>query len=178
MLRGAFGAPVLCFPIHFPAIAFPCSVGRFWFSVLALWSFIFQYAALSFGGLNWTMRRRKAFPCSVALVSCFAEAFPCSVALVFRFWGCHWVVQHGLNEGVKNMYKTNAILHILKMKGLFGEAIKTIPENKNSKKRFENKCLARSPRELFGAQLGCSIFWCAQLGCSDGAPKNVRTTLK
>ena len=32
---------------------------------------------------NWTMKTRKAFPCSAALVPFFAGAFPCSVALVF-----------------------------------------------------------------------------------------------
>ena len=47
------------------------------------------------------------------------------------------VVQHGLNEGVKNIYKTNAILHILKTKGTFGEAIKTIPKNKINKKALK-----------------------------------------
>ena len=35
---------------------------------------------------NWTMRARKAFPCTVALVPFFAGTFPCSVALVFHFW--------------------------------------------------------------------------------------------
>ncbi len=32
---------------------------------------------------NWTMKTRKAFPCSAALVPFFAGAFSCSVALVF-----------------------------------------------------------------------------------------------
>ena len=32
---------------------------------------------------NWTMKTRKAFPCSTALVPFFAGAFPCSVALAF-----------------------------------------------------------------------------------------------
>ena len=44
------------------------------------------------------------------------------------------VVQHGLHEGINNMCKTNAILHMVKMKGVFGEVIKTIPKNKNDKK--------------------------------------------
>ena len=32
---------------------------------------------------NWTLKMRKAFPCSVALVLFFVGAFSCSVALVF-----------------------------------------------------------------------------------------------
>ena len=32
---------------------------------------------------NWTLKMRKAFPCSVALVPFCAGAFPCSTALVF-----------------------------------------------------------------------------------------------
>ena len=32
---------------------------------------------------NWTMKIRKAFPCSVSFVPFCAGAFPCSVALVF-----------------------------------------------------------------------------------------------
>ena len=39
------------------------------------------------GGPDWgPIRRRKAFPCSVAFVSFCGEAFSCSVALVFGFW--------------------------------------------------------------------------------------------
>jgi hypothetical protein len=53
----------------------------------------------------------------MALVPFCAGVFPCSVALVFRFWACNPLVQHGLREGVRNMYKTNAILPILKADG-------------------------------------------------------------
>ena len=72
----------------------------------------------------------------------------------FLIFGDRSMVQHGLDEGVKNIYETNAILHILKMKGTFGEAIETIPKNKISKKSFENECLERSPWALFGLHLG------------------------
>ena len=101
----------------------------------------------------WTMKARQVFPCSVALVPFCTGAFPCSVALVFGFWGYRSMVQHGLNEGVKNMYKTNAILHILKMKGTPGAATKTSPKNKMSKNMFKNKCFVRSPWALFGVHL-------------------------
>ena len=58
----------------------------------------------------------------------------------FGILGLPLVVQHGLNEGVNNIYKTNAILHIFKMKGMPGAATKTTPKNKISKKSPENEC--------------------------------------
>ena len=76
---------------------------------------------------NWTIKTRKAFPCSVALIPFCAGAFPCSVALVFLFWVTVPMVQHGRSQGVKNTYKTNAILLIFKMKGTPGAATKWIP---------------------------------------------------
>ena len=36
----------------------------------------------------------------------------------------------------------------------------------------------RLPWELFGVHLGWSIFWCAQLGCSNGPPTNFKNNLK
>ena len=63
----------------------------------------------------------------------------------FSFFGDRSMVQHGLNEGVKHMYKTNAILFLLKMKGTPGAATKWIPKNTISTKSFENECLVRSP---------------------------------
>ena len=78
---------------------------------------------------NWTMKARKTFPCSVALVPFFAGAFSCSVALVFLFLGDRSMVQHGLDEGVTNIYKTNVILHIFKVKGRPGATTKRIPKS-------------------------------------------------
>ena len=64
------------------------------------------------------------------------------------------MVQHGLNEGVKNIYKTNAILRIFKVKCMPGAATKWIPKNNMYKKWFENDFLVRSPGELFEAPNG------------------------
>ena len=55
----------------------------------------------------------------------------------FLILGNRSMVQHGLSEGVKNIYKTNAILHILKMKASPGAATKTSPKNKNSKQTLK-----------------------------------------
>ena len=78
----------------------------------------------------------------------FAGTLPCSVALVFFgagalslqwrsfldrfFFPVHLVVVCGPCEGVQNIYKTNVILHILKMQASPGAATKTSPKNKNS----------------------------------------------
>ena len=57
----------------------------------------------------------------------------------FLIFGERSMVQHGLNEGVKHIYKTNAILHVLKVKGTPGAATKWIPMSKICKKTFENE---------------------------------------
>ena len=49
------------------------------------------------------------------------------------------MVQHGVDEGVKNIYKTNAILHIFKVKCTTGVATKWIPKSKISKTTPENE---------------------------------------
>ena len=49
------------------------------------------------------------------------------------------MVQHGVDEGVKNIYKTNVILHIFKVKCKPGAATKWTPKSKICKKAFENE---------------------------------------
>ena len=48
----------------------------------------------------------------------------------FSFFGDRSMFQHGLNEGVTNIYKTNAILHIFKVKCTLGAATKCIRKTK------------------------------------------------
>ena len=57
----------------------------------------------------------------------------------FFIFGERSMVQHGVDEGVKNIYKTNAILHIFKVKCTSGAATKWIQKSKFCKKTFENK---------------------------------------
>ena len=49
------------------------------------------------------------------------------------------MVQHGVDEGVKNIYKPTAIMHIFKVKCTPGAATKWIPTSKICKKTFENE---------------------------------------
>ena len=88
-------------------------------------------------GPIWTMTMQKAFPCSVAPVLFFDGAFPCSAALVFQLWTFLRVVQLGLSEGVRNIYKTNAFLLIFKFKGAPGAASKRIQKNNICEKDME-----------------------------------------
>ena len=57
----------------------------------------------------------------------------------FLIFGDRSMVQHGVDEGVKNIYKTNVILHNFKVKCTQGAATKWIPKSKIYKKTTENK---------------------------------------
>lgn len=81
-------------------------------------------------------------------------------------------------QGRQKRYKNNAFLTIFQMKGTLGAATKCIPKSKVCKISPENECFVRLPWELFGVHLGWSIFWCAQLGCFNGAPKSFKNMLK
>jgi hypothetical protein len=130
-------------------------------------------------GPDWGPQlRRKAFPCSVAFVPSCVGAFPCSLGLVFGFLTFPWVVQHGLSEDIRNMYKTIAFLHILKTNRKRMARQKRRRKTTFIKHRRKNTYFEHSLWALFGAHLGCSIFWCAQLRCFNGAPENVNNNLK
>ena len=77
-------------------------------------------------------------------------------------------------QGRQKRYKNSAFLLIIQMKGTLGAATKCIPKSKVCKISPENECFERLPWELFGVHLGWSIFWCAQLGRFNGAPKSVK----
>ena len=81
-------------------------------------------------------------------------------------------------RGRQKRYKINAFLLIFQKKGTLGAATKCIPKSNICKICSENDCFVRLPWELFGVHLGWSIFWCAQLGCSNGAPKSFKNILK
>ena len=131
------------------------------------------------GGPDWgPIRRRKAFPCSVTFVFVCAGAFSCSAALAFGFLTFPWGVQHGLREDVRNIYKTNVFLHILKTNRKRMARQKRRRKTKMFKKRWKYQYFEHSLWALFGAHLGSPIFWCAQLGCFNGPPTNIKNSLK
>ena len=67
------------------------------------------------------------------------------------------MVQHGLTEGVKNMYKTSVILPNLKMKSMPGAATQTIPKNKISKTNLKIK-VSRDRLRALWLPLGVVLF--------------------
>ena len=81
-------------------------------------------------------------------------------------------------RGRQKRYKSNAFFMIVQMKGTLGAATKCIPKSKVCKISSENKCFERLPWELLVVHLGWSIFWCAQLGCFNGATKSFKNKSK
>ena len=70
----------------------------------------------------------------------------------FFIFGERSVVQHRVDEGVKNIYKTNVILDIFNLSARRERpTIEWILKNKNRKTTPENECLVRSPGELLEA---------------------------
>ena len=62
-----------------------------------------------FEGPIWTIQIAKSFPCSVALVSFFAEALPCSVALILQFLMFLVVPHVGPSGRVRNIMKSTIV---------------------------------------------------------------------
>ena len=110
------------------------------------------------GGTQLDHENAKSVPMQRGARPVFCRSVPMQRDARFLIFGVRSMVQHGVDEGVKNIYKTNAILHFLKIKASPGAATKMSPKNKISKKSFENECLERSPWALFGVHLGWSIF--------------------
>ena len=113
-----------------------------------------MFGAIAWGALGGTQldhESTKSVPMQRGARSVFCRSVLMQRGARFLIFGERSMVQHGVDERVKNIYKTNVILHMFKVKSTPGAATKWIPKNKISKKRFENECLLRSPGELFEA---------------------------
>ena len=101
-----------------------------------------MFGAIAWGALGGTQldhENTKSVPMLRGARSVFCRSIPMQRGARFSFSGGRAMVQHGVDEGVKNIYKTNAILHIFKVKCTSGAATKWIPKSKICKKTFENK---------------------------------------
>ena len=101
-----------------------------------------MFGAIAWGALGGTQldhESTKNAPMQRGARSVFCRSVPMQRGARFSFFGDRSMVQHGVDEGVKNIYKTNAILHIFKVKCTSGAATKWIPKSKICKKTFENK---------------------------------------
>ena len=88
---------------------------------------------------NWTIKNAKSVPMQRGARSVFRRSVPMQRGARFLIFGDRSMVQHGVDEGINNMYKTHAIMHMFKVKCTPGAATKWIPKSKICKKTFENK---------------------------------------
>ena len=101
-----------------------------------------MFLAIAWGALRGTQldhENTKSVPMQRGARSVFCRSVPMQRGARFLFFGELSMVQHGVDEGVKNIYKTNVTLHIFKVKGRPGAATKWIPKSNICKKTFENK---------------------------------------
>ena len=70
--------------------------------------------AIAWGALGGTQRDHestKSVPMQRGARSVFCRSVPMQRGARFSFFGDRSMVQHGVDEGVKNIYKINAIMH-------------------------------------------------------------------
>ena len=91
------------------------------------------------GGTRLDHESTKSVPMQRGARSVFCRSVLMQRDARFLIFGDRSMVQHGVDEGVKNIYKTNAILHIFKVKCTPGAATKWIPKSKISKTNPENE---------------------------------------
>ena len=101
-----------------------------------------MFGAIAWGALGGTQldhENTKSVPMQRGARSVFCRSVPMQRGARFLIFGERSMVQHGVDEGVKNIYKTNVILHIFKVKCAPGAAAKWIPKSKFCKKTPENE---------------------------------------
>ena len=101
-----------------------------------------MFGAIAWGALGGTQldhENTKSVPMQRGARSVFCRSVLMQRGARFLFFGYRSMVQHGLNEGVKNIYKTNVILYIFKVKGTPGAATKWMPMSEICKKTYENE---------------------------------------
>ena len=101
-----------------------------------------MFGAIAWGALGGTQldhENTKSVPMQRGARSVFCRSVPMQRGARFLIFGERSMVQHGVDEGVKNIYKTNAIMHIFKVKCTPEAATKWIPKSNICKKTFENE---------------------------------------
>ncbi len=101
-----------------------------------------MFGAIAWGALGGTQldhENTKSVPMQRGARSVFCRSVPMQRGARFSIFSDRSMVQHGVDEGVKNIYKTNAIMHIFKATCTPGAATKWIPKRKIFKKTLENE---------------------------------------
>ena len=76
-----------------------------------------MFRAIAWGALGGTQldhENAKSVPMQRGARSVFCRSVPMQRGTRFLIFGARSMVQHGVDEGVKNIYKLNAIMHIFK----------------------------------------------------------------
>ncbi len=77
-----------------------------------------MFGAIAWGALGGTQldhENTKSVPMQRGARSVFCRSVPMQRGARFLIFGERSMVQHGVDEGVKNIYKTNVILHIFNL---------------------------------------------------------------
>ena len=91
------------------------------------------------GGTQLDHESTKNVPMQRGARSVFCRSVPMQRGARFLIFRDRSMAQHGVYEGVKNIYKTNVILYIFKVKGTPGAATKWMPMSEICKKTYENE---------------------------------------
>ena len=76
-----------------------------------------MFGAIAWGALGGTQldqKSAKSFPMQRGARSVFCRSVLMQRGARFLIFGVRSMVQHGVDEGVKNIYKINASMHIFK----------------------------------------------------------------
>ena len=101
-----------------------------------------MFGAIAWGVLGGTPldhESTKSVPMQRGTRSSFCRSVPVQHGARFLIFGDRSMDQHGADEGVKNIYKTNAIIHIFKVKCTPPAATMWVPMSKICKTTLENK---------------------------------------
>ena len=77
-----------------------------------------MFGAIAWGALGGTQldhENAKSVPMQHGARPVFCRSVPMQRGARFLIFGERSMAQHGVDEGVKNIYKTNAILHIFNL---------------------------------------------------------------
>ena len=113
-----------------------------------------MFGAIARGALGGTQldhESTKSVPMQRGARSVFCRSVPMQRGARFLIFGDRSMVQHGVDEGVKNIYKPNVILHIFNLSACRERPTSGSRRTKFAQKQFENECLVRSPGELLEA---------------------------
>ena len=108
-----------------------------------------MFGAIARGALGGTQldhENAKSVPMQRGARSVFCRSIPMQRGARFLIFGERSMVQHGVDEGVKSIYKTNVILHMINLSARRERPTSGSRRAKFAKRRLKiNEFLVRSP---------------------------------